>query len=343
MKYTTKAALAGASLFAAGAFATAADANCRATVDRSTITASQYTVTYDLTIQGHSRIANEIEARFNADAGFRTVRPPEGQAFTSGAGRLRSSESTRVSSGELSRLISDYNRGGTDLIELARGLCATARNETRVPTITREVTPTPVVRTPTPAPVREPATVVRTPAPAPREYFAPETSPRPEARPEMCQAEEVQPAVVIEVGCDCEVAEEYARQIEASLNTHLPEVDVVINEEGAFIDEDGPITLEISVQNGADGIITTSLNDENSATFSVVSIDTNGDGEMDRETIIGLEETGQPTAIAYILSQLNAMEYAPVVAAMSGEPTAPEASTGPVTQAVQCRPAAMGG
>lgn len=320
-------ALAGAALMA---FGQAADARC--TAELTAVTTGGYTVTYDVHVTRHSDIANEIEARLNANGAFRTATHPAGYVTdinpngTVSVPSTRESRTRRFNEFRFNQLIRDHRAGGNDLYNIVRELCAEARDAIRVPTTRQEVRREPAPQqTRQPAPARAPAPApARAPASAPEPYvspYAPEASLRPEARPEICEAADVQPIMVIEVPCDCEDAHRLAANLNDAYEERLG-IDVIIDEEDAFVIEDG-INLRISIQNTGE-TFTTELDNDNSRLFRLTE-----DGD--------LLNPNDPTLsmVDYTIARLQAMEYAPV---MQAQDPAPEADDAPIQSAAVTRP-----
>lgn len=319
------------SAIALTAYANDAAARCQAEI--TNVTTGGYTVQYDFTISGEPRISGEIEARLNADTAFRTVTHPQGQVTATNANGAVSlsyndrhgSGSTQVSSGELRRLISDYRSGGSDLYNLARQLCQRAKDGTNVPTVTRTVEP-PRVETPRVQPPRVQPPRIQTPPPV-RESFAPTGPvPIPQARPS-CG---VQPVVVLEIPCDCEILTTQAAVLERIIEESLG-IEVSIYQDWTENSpNDGYIRVGVQDLSAQGGTIHNNLTDENSDRFRSTE-----DGNL-----VNIEPGADFQQVyTYLMEELAAIGYE--VNAPAAETAAPAAA--PTLSGQVCTPAAPRG
>jgi hypothetical protein len=138
-------------------------------------------------------------------------------------------------------------------------ICAQAFGSVTIPQVR---IPEPPVREVTPPPVREVTPPVRREVTPPaRVYHAPTESLRPQARP-TCG---VQPVVVIEIPCDCDLISSQAAELERIIETNLG-IEVSIYQDWS---ENGSNYMRVGVQDiGAQGgTINNNLTDANSDRF----------------------------------------------------------------------------
>jgi hypothetical protein len=323
MKKVMKYALTGAAM---SAMTTAAAARCEVEI-------MDINPNGTITVQQDVYVNNSIDRRLSgtgtyqrnlSEAEQRAI--PQLEAFFAGKG-----DNGAQIRGQQDGVGTDRGSGSNE--RRAERACNRAFNSISWPTVRIPETP----RVVTPPSVSKPRPK---PAPAPRVYVPtpPETSLRP---PQICKAENVQPVIVIQTECDCDVSQEIAEAVRAQIESdpQYADIDVVITEGDSFVDS-GPVEIAISVQNEATGTVQTHITDENGALFSLVGVDDDRDGEIDRQALIALDTDGKPDARTFIENALTEMKYAPFMAATTTDASATAAVTMPANQDISAAIAA---